>query len=269
MSRRFCLPVAVSVACAPPTAPTGPVETGWTQVWSDEFDGPAGAAPAEHWKPDVGGDGWGNNQLEFNTDRIENAFLDGDGNLVIRALTEDYEGNRYTSARLTTAGSVEVGPARVEARIQAPAGDGIWPAFWLLGSDIGTLGWPACGEIDIFELRGQEPEVVLTTVHGPGYSGADGIGTTSVLPDATAADSFHTYAVDIDPDHLVWWVDGRRVHTVRPGDLPDGAAWAFDDTFFLILNVAVGGNLVGDPNATTPFPADLRVDWVRVFERSQ
>ena len=269
MNRLQMATIATLTACTQTSTQTGPVETGWTQVWADEFTGAAGAPPAVHWKPDIGGDGWGNEQLEYNTDRIENAFLDGEGNLVIRAIAEEYEGNRYTSARLTTADSLTFGPARVEARIQAPAGDGIWPAFWLLGSDISTIGWPACGEIDIFELRGQEPEVVLTTVHGPGYSGADGIGTTSVLPDASASDAFHTYAVDIDPDHLVWWVDGRRVHTVRPGDLPDGTAWAFDGTFFLILNVAVGGHLVGDPTDATPFPADLRVDWVRVYERTQ
>jgi len=242
---------------------------GWVQVWADEFDGAAGSAPGSHWVPDVGGDGWGNNQLEHNTDRIDNAFLDGDGHLVIRAQREDYEGNAYTSARLTTRDTVEHGPARIEARIKVPEGKGIWPAFWLLGADFDEVGWPTCGEIDILEVRGSQPHTVLTTVHGPGYSGGDGVGTTTVLPDATASEDFHVYAVDIDPHHIVWWIDGRRVHTVRLGDIPGGTAWAFDDPFFIILNVAVGGHFVEPPDADTPLPADMVVDYVRVFERAR
>ncbi len=254
-------------ACSDDTGATGPVPTGWVQTWADEFDGAAGAAPGDAWVADVGGDGWGNDQLEFNTDRTDNAFLSGTGELIIRAQREDYEGNAYTSARLTTLGTVDVGPGRVEARIKVPAGTGIWPAFWLLGTDFEDVGWPNCGEIDILEVRGSTPEAVLSTVHGPGYSGSGGVGTTTVLPEATAAEEFHTYAVDIDPEHLVWWIDGKRVHTVRPGDLPGGTPWAFDDAFFIILNVAVGGAFVLPPTDETPMPADMRIDWVRVYER--
>jgi len=264
--RRLLLLTAL-VGCTATSEDTGPVSTGWTQVWADEFDGTAGSAPADHWVPDVGGDGWGNSQLEHNTDRTDNAFLDGGGHLVIRALREDYEGNAYTSARLTTRDTVEHGPARIEASIQVPQGAGIWPAFWLLGADFPEVGWPGCGEIDILEVRGSQPERVITTVHGPGYSGGEGVGTATVLPDATASETFHTYAVDIDPEHIVWWIDGQRVHTVRPGDLPGGTAWAFDDPFFIILNVAVGGHFVEPPSEDTPFPADMVVDYVRVFER--
>lgn len=255
------------VGCASATDEAGPVPTGWSEVWADEFDGVAGSAPADHWVADVGGDGWGNSQLEFNTDRTDNAFLDGEGRLVIRAQSEDYEGNAYTSARLTTMGNVEHGPARIEARIMVPEGPGLWPAFWLLGADFEEVGWPTCGEIDILEVKGSEPDRVITTVHGPGYSGGEGVGTATVLPEESASDAFHTYAVDIDPEHIVWWIDGRRVHTVRPGDLPGGTAWAFDDPFFVILNLAVGGQFVQPPSADTELPADMLVDYVRIYER--
>jgi beta-glucanase (GH16 family) len=257
----------LSVACADEAEQTEPVATGWELVWSDEFDGAAGSGPADHWVPDVGGDGWGNDQLEYNTDRTDNAFLDGSGNLVIRAQPEEYEGNAYTSARLTTKGTVTVGRSRVEARIKVPEGQGIWPAFWLLGADIDDVGWPTCGEIDILETKGDDTQTVITTVHGPGYSGGEGVGTSTVLADTSASDDFHVYAVDIDDGHLVWWVDDRRVHTVRIGDLPGGTAWAFDNDFFIILNVAVGGNFLDPPDDSTPFPADLVVDYVRVYER--
>jgi beta-glucanase (GH16 family) len=245
------------------------VDNAWVQVWSDEFDGAAGSPvdPAT-WNHDVGGDGWGNEQLEHNTDRTDNAFHDGEGHLVIRAQREDYEGNAYTSARITSKDKVEVGPARIEARIKVPSGQGIWPAFWMLGEDFDEVGWPTCGEIDILELRGEEPETLITTVHGPGYNGGGGISDYKELIGAAWSDDFHVYAVDIDPEHLVWWVDGERVHTVRPGDLPAGTSWAFDRAFFLILNVAVGGMFVQPPTDETPFPADMLVDWVRVYERA-
>jgi beta-glucanase (GH16 family) len=261
--------LGLAVAGCTDDAPPSAVDTSWELVWEDAFDGPAGSAPADHWVPDVGGDGWGNEQLEHNTDRTDNAFLDGDGHLVIRAQPEDYEGNAYTSARLTTSGTVEVGPARVEGRIKLPEGTGIWPAFWMLGADFEEVGWPTCGEIDILETKGEDPQTVITTVHGPGYSGGEGVGTSTVLPDTSSSEDFHTYAVDIDPEHLVWWIDGQRVHTVRVGDIPGGTAWAFDGPFFLILNVAVGGSFLSPPDASTPFPADMVVDYVRVYERAE
>ncbi len=259
---------ALSWGCTDTDDGFASVDNAWVEVWSDTFDGPAGSAPSDDWVADVGGDGWGNDQLEFNTDRTDNAFLDGSGNLVIRAQAEAYEDNAYTSARLTTRGTVERGPARFEGRIKMPEGKGIWPAFWLLGSDYEEVGWPLCGEIDILETRGSEPRTVITTVHGPGYSGGDGVGNTTVLSDSTTADAFHTYAVDVDPEHIVWWVDGQRVHTVRVGDIPGGTAWAFDGPFFMILNVAVGGHFDGDPDDTTVFPAEMVVDEVRVYERA-
>lgn len=257
------------VGCAASEDGYEEVENAWVEVWSGTFDGPAGSAPGPEWVPDVGGDGWGNNQLEYNTDRTDNAYLDGDGHLVISARTETYEGNAFTSARLTTSGTVERGPARFEGRIKMPEGKGIWPAFWLLGSDFEEVGWPNCGEIDILETRGSEPRTVINTVHGPGYSAGEGVSNTTVLAEGSTASDFHTYAVDIDPEHIVWWVDDQRVHTVRVGDIPGGTPWAFDGPFFIILNVAVGGHFDGDPDATTVFPAEMVVDEVRVYERAQ
>jgi beta-glucanase (GH16 family) len=254
------------LACVAPDAP--PFEDGWTLVWSDTFDGPAGAAPDPSvWIPDVGGDGWGNEQLEHNTDRVENAALDGEGRLAITARREDYGGNAYTSARLTTNGTLAFGPGRFEADLKMPAGTGLWPAFWLLGDDFDEVGWPACGEIDVMEFRGEEPDVTLATVHGPGYSGGASYGDDYRLREGTFADTFHTFAVDVDEDHIAFWVDDTRVHVVRPGDLP--GAWAFDGEFFLLLNLAVGGTFLEEPTDETPFPATFLVDAVRVYERAQ
>jgi beta-glucanase (GH16 family) len=254
-------------ACSSPDD-AAPFETGWTLVWTESFDGAAGSPPdPEVWVHDVGGDGWGNAQLEYNTDRTDNAALDGEGRLAITARREAYQGNAYTSARITTNGLKSFGMGRIEADLQMPAGQGLWPAFWMLGTDFGDVGWPDCGEIDIMELRGEEPEVTLATVHGPGYSGPASYGDTYRLRDSTFADGFHTFAVDIEPDHLAFWMDDARVHVVRPGDLP--GAWAFDDEFFLLLNLAVGGYFLDEPTDDTPFPATFLVDEVRAYERTQ
>lgn len=256
------------LACTAP--PETALDTSWTMVWSDTFDGPAGSAPdPEVWVPDVGGDGWGNNQLEYDTDRLDNASLDGLGRLAITARAEAMGDNAYTSARLTTRGTFTHGAGRYEADLQIPAGKGLWPAFWLLGTGIDTTGWPGCGEVDVMEAKGEDPDTSYATVHGPGYSGAGGISDGYTMTDGSLADGFHTFAVDIDPDHLAFWVDGDRVQTVRPGDLPTGTDWVFDGDWFLILNLAVGGNYVEAPDDSTPFPATLLVDAVRVYERTQ
>ena len=253
-------------ACAAPADPV--LDNGWTLVWEDTFDGPSGTPPDPTvWVPDVGGGGWGNEQLEYNTDRTENAALDGLGRLAITARREAYEGNAYTSARLTTNGTLSFAAGRFEADLQMPAGQGLWPAFWMLGDDFEELGWPACGEVDIMELRGEEPDTMLATVHGPGYSGAASLGDSYRLREGTFTEAFHTFAVDIDEEHLVFWVDNHRVHTVRPGDLP--GAWAFDGEWFLLLNLAVGGVFLEEPTPDTPFPSTFLIDAVRAYERSQ
>lgn len=247
--------------------PRDPLE-GYTLAWSDEFDGGAGEAPDPAvWSFDVGGGGFGNNQLEYNTDRAENAALDGAGNLAIVARREAYEGNAYTSARMKTQGAVEVQYGRIEARISLPEGQGIWPAFWMLGANFETVGWPQCGEIDIMEYRGQDPAIVLGTAHGPGYSAAQGISERTAVSGG-AAGSFHVYAVEWEPEAIRWYVDGVEYHSLTPGDLPAGARWVFDQPFFMILNVAVGGSFVGSPDASTRFPQAMLVDWVRVYERA-
>lgn len=254
------------VACTAPDS--GAYDPSWSLVWEDDFDGAAGTAPDPSvWVPDVGGDGWGNDQLEYDTDRVENVALDGEGRLAITARKEDYEGNAYTSARLTTSGTLSFGAGRFEAVLKPPAGTGLWPAFWLLGDDYADVGWPNCGEVDIMELRGEEPDVSLATVHGPGYSGASGYGDSLRLRDGDFSDDFHTFAVDIDEEHLTFWMDDTRVGVVRPGDV-DGA-WVFDGEWFLLLNLAVGGTFLAEPDDSTPFPATYLIDAVRVYERAQ
>lgn len=244
---------------------TGPELPPLVLTWQDEFDGPAGQAPdPAKWVHDVGTD-WGNNQLEYDTDRTENVALDGQGNLVIVARREDYMGCAYTSGRINTGGRFAQTRGRFEARIQLPAGQGLWPAFWLLGADIGTTGWPGCGEIDILEYRGQEPSVVHGSLHGPGYSGGNAVTNRFVLPRGRFDAGFHVFAVDWSADAIRWSVDGTTYATATPADLPPGTTWVFGHPFFVILNVAVGGNFVGGPDASTVFPQTMTVDYVRVY----
>jgi len=173
--------------------------TGWRLVWSDEFEGAAGSAvDSTKWKFDLGNNnGWGNAELEDYTNRTQNAALDGNGNLVITARKEALGGQQYTSSRLLTQGKATWTYGRFEARIQIPKGQGIWPAFWMLGDNIGTAGWPTCGEVDVMENIGREPALVHGTMHGPGYSGGNGIGGPASLPgNATYAAGFHVFAVE-------------------------------------------------------------------------
>ena len=242
---------------------------GWKVVWSDEFDGAAGAAPdPSRWSHEVGNHGWGNRELQAYTNRPENAALDGGGHLVITARRERWTGSEYTSARITTRGKFEQAYGRFEARMQLPSGRGLWPAFWLLGADFAQVTWPGCGEIDVMESRGAQPWRSTASAHGPGYSAGSALTAAFDAPDGTTlADGFHDYAVEWEPEELRFSVDGAVFHTVRATRLPGGARWVFDHPFFLILNVAVGGNYGGPPDATTPFPQTLRVDHVRVSTR--
>ena len=253
----------------------------WELVWSDEFEGPAGPLPAGSvWTPEIGDGtdhgipGWGNAERQTYTAEPENLALDGEGHLVIRAVETDgdaplcYYGApcEYTSARIITRGALEVEYGRIEGRIKIPYGQGLWPAFWMLGNDIGEVGWPQSGEIDIMENVGREPHWVHGTIHGPGYSGGDGIGRGTTLPDGGRfADDFHVYAIEWWPDRITWSVDGVEYSTLTPADLPSGARWVFDHPFFLILNVAVGGHWPGYPDQTTTFPQEMLVDYVRVY----
>jgi beta-glucanase (GH16 family) len=265
--------VLVSLAAAQATG--SQAAPAWKLVWSDEFNGPKGSAvDASKWVTETGGGGWGNNELEYYTARLENASQQ-DGNLVIKVLAEKYTGadgvtRNYTSARLKTQGKFSQAYGRFEARIKIPRGQGIWPAFWMLGNDVDKPGWPNCGEIDIMENIGKEPELVHGTVHGPGYSGKDGIGTPFALPaDQRFADDFHVFAVEWQPDAIRFYVDEHLYTTRTPAELPQGTKWVYDHPFFLLLNVAVGGGWPGNPDATTVFPQTMLVDYVRVYERDR
>jgi beta-glucanase (GH16 family) len=193
--------------------------------------------------------------------------------LVIRAARETLTGadgirREYTSARLKTSGRFAQTYGRFEARIRVPRGQGIWPAFWMLGADIETVGWPACGEIDVMENIGRESALVHGTIHGPGYSGGQAIGRSFALPGgASFADDFHVFGVDWEPRAIRWSVDGVLYQTRTPADLPSGARWVFDHPFFLLLNVAVGGAWPGNPDSSTAFPQEMQVDWVRVYQQ--
>lgn len=252
-----------SVACG-----KNPTKTNWEIAWQDEFSGPAGQLPnPANWVFDVGTD-WGNAQLEYDTARPDNVSLDGAGNLAITARRESYSGREYTSGRINTRGLFEQAGGRFEARMRMPSGQGMWPAFWLLGSNIATSPWPACGEIDIMEYRGQDPHRVLGSLHGPGYSGGGAISKTYTVPGAGMDASFHVYAVEWSSSKITWFVDDVAYATAAPGSLPGGTTWVFNRPFFIILNLAVGGNFVGPPDANTTFPQQLLVDYVRVYRRS-
>ena len=247
-------------------AATGPELKPYALTWRDEFDGPAGQSPdPANWQYDIGGSGWGNAQLEYDTNRPENVSLDGQGHLTIVARREDYQGRAYTSARINTLGRFEQARGRFEARIKLPVGQGIWPAFWLLGGNFAAVGWPTCGEIDIMEYRGQLPRVINGSLHGPGYSGGQALGGPFELPLGTFDGTFHVFAVEWDSSRITWLVDGIAYQRVTPDQLPSGARWVFDHPFFIILNVAVGGNYVGPPDASTSFPQTMTIDYVRVY----
>ena len=256
------------------TATAAPDPTVWSLVWHDEFDGPDGSSldPAK-WVMETGGSGWGNNELEYYTDRPLNAHIEN-GALVIKALQETFTGSdgvtrNFTSARLKTQGKFSLTYGRIEARLKIPFGQGLWPAFWTLGTDIGQVGWPACGEMDIMENIGREPSMVHGTIHGPGYSGANGIGAAySLTGGPRFADDFHTFAIEWEPNVIRFYVDGLLYNTITPANLPPNSNWVFSHPFFILLNVAVGGFWPGNPDASTIFPQTMTVDYVRVYQRS-
>lgn len=246
--------------------PLDPEVPKWKLVWQDEFEGTEGQVPdATKWLYDIGtGDnGWGNQELQYYTDRTENISLDGSGNLVITARRESFGGQPFTSARIKTQGRFEQTFGRFEARIKLPWGPGIWPAFWMLGSDVEIVGWPQCGEIDIMEYRGQQPNLVHGSIHGPGYSGGGAITKSFGFENNRFDVDFHLFAVEWGNEYLRFYVDDILYQEVKPEDLP--GPWVFDKPFFIILNVAVGGSYVGFPTSQTPFPQEMLVDYVRVY----
>ncbi len=270
-----------AASASPLTSPAGSAissaDPGWTLAWGDEFDEPAGSPPnPAHWGYALGDGtaesvaGWGNNELETYTDDPANAATDGNGNLVITARVADpgidcyYGPCKYTSARLLTREKYELAYGRIEARVKVPSGTGLWPAFWMLGTNIGSVGWPDCGEIDVMENVGRQPNKLYGTLHGPGYSGSNGYGSTTDLP-APVADDFHVFAVDWQRDRIVWTVDGAEYHTASPADVAPND-WVYNHEFYLLLNLAVGGNFGGPVSPDTVFPASMLVDYVRVYQ---
>jgi beta-glucanase (GH16 family) len=261
--------------CSDPAGNCGAPPPPPVLVWQDEFDGPQGTS-FDHakWAADTGGSGFGNQEREFYTTRTENAALDGNGHLVITAIAEPantpytcwYGACRYTSTRLKTQGVISWTHGRFEARIKVPRGQGMWPAFWMLGADIGTVGWPQSGEIDIMENIGKEPSTVHGTIHGPGYSGANGIGRPFALQSGSFSDDFHVFAVEWRANYVAWYVDGTIYHQMSPQEIPSGAQWVFEHPFFILLNLAVGGAWPGDPDGTTTFPQQMVVDYVRIYK---
>ena len=240
----------------------------WQLTWSDDFDGLAGESPdAGKWTFDIGtgpnNDGWGNSELQYYTDRTTNASLDGNGNLVITARRELYAGSAFTSARINTRETFEQAYGRIEARIKTPWGPGIWPAFWMLGSNAGAVGWPQCGEIDIMELRGQKPNIINGTVHGPGYSGSASITKAFALENSRYDVDYHLFAVEWGEDYIDFFVDSTLYQRITPDKVTGD--WVFDHPFYILLNVAVGGNYLGFPTDQTPFPQSMLVDYVKVY----
>lgn len=223
------------------------------------------------WTYDIGGWGWGNGEAQYYTDRLENARVEN-GLLVIEARQEKFEDSYYTSARLMTQGRQSFQYGRIEARIKVPEGAGLWPAFWMLGNDFQrdpanplSSNWPHVGEIDIMEHVGREPDLIMGTAHGPGYSGAGGLGRWNRQEYAIASD-FHTYAIEWKEDEIIWLYDGEPYFTLTP-EIVGNREWVFNKEFFLILNLAVGGQLAGTIGLDTQFPANLYVDYVRVYQR--
>lgn len=233
-------------------------------VMQDEFD-TNGAPNNTIWTYNLGtgNNGWGNSELQYYTDNSKNVTVK-DGMLQITAIKEDFNGAQYTSARLLTKGLFEKKYGRFEARIKLPYGQGLWPAFWLLGADSDTNTWPQCGEIDIMEFKGQEPTTVHGTVHGPGYSGGNPITKSYSLVNSRFDTDFHIFGIEWGENYINFYVDNVLYNQITPNKVT--GKWVYDHPFYIILNLAVGGNYVGSPNAETVFPQTMYVDYVRVYE---
>lgn len=274
--------LSASVACTgstPPVQSTPPPDV-WTRVWSDEFDGAAGARiDSTKWRYDIGDGcqdgncGWGNNEKEYYTNASENIALNGQGQLMIVArsapsgLTCYYGPCRYTSAKVTTRGKVLVAPGRVEARIKLPAGQGLWPAFWMLGHTHPSVPWPVCGELDIMENKGSQPSTTSSAVHGPGYSGATPFAHAQTLVGGTFSADFHTFAVEWDSAHVRFFIDDTAHYGITRAALEQFGNSILGQPFYLIINLAVGGHFDGDPQSDAILPATMLVDYVRAYTK--
>jgi beta-glucanase (GH16 family) len=269
--RLLVLGVTILFAGLAARAQSIPTVSQWKLTWADEFDGPNGSPPDRaKWNIVTGGKGFGNNELETYTARSANVRQQ-DGNLVITARKEDLTGSdgirrNFTSARINTHGRFSQAYGRFEARIKLPTGKGIWPAFWLLGDNHETNHWPNCGEIDILETIGAT-DTMYSTLHGPGYSGGNGISQKFPLPAGESVATFHVYAVEWAPNEIEFFFDDHLIVRRTSADLPASTKWVYDHPFYILLNLAVGGNWPGSPDETTIFPQQMLVDYVRVYQR--
>lgn len=233
-------------------------------VIEDNFDA-TGTINTSLWGYDIGNgnNGWGNNELQYYTDKSQNIKVE-DGLLKITAVKESFMGSGYTSARILTKGKFEQKYGRMEARIKVPYGKGLWPAFWMLGANSETVAWPQCGEIDIMEYLGSKPTSIFGTVHGPGYSGGEAISKNYVLTNNRFDNDFHIFGIEWGENYVNYYVDGDLYNQITPKDVK--GEWVFNQPFYIILNMAVGGNFPGSPNAETTFPQTMLVDYVRVYQ---
>ena len=250
---------------APTVTPTPTPTPTPTLVWSDEFNGPAGAAPdPAKWSVRTGNQG---DCLNYYTTQGSNASLDGAGHLAIVALKQSYDGYPYTTARIDTRGLFSMTYGSIQASIKLPAGQGLWPAFWAEGTDVGSgVSWPQCGEMDIMENIGNDMYTEYVHIHGPSASGSYGPGA-AVSSAISLATAFHTYGVNWSPNSVQFTFDGVPCGTYTPASLSPGDTWVFNKPFFLILSMCVGGDWPGPPNQYTVFPATMLVDWVRVYSQ--
>lgn len=267
-------------ACSTASIVSTPSPVTWVQVWSDEFDGAAGARIDDtKWSYQTadgckeGICGWGNTEKEYYTDASENIALNGQGQLAIVAraapagLACYYGACRYTSGKITTRGKMLAQPGRVEARIKLPAGQGLWPAFWMLGYTSPTTPWPDCGEIDIMENKGSQAATTSSALHGPGYSGQTPLAHAHNLASGALSDDFHTFAVEWDSLFVRFFVDGALHYEIARDAVERYGKSVLDQPYFVILNLAVGGHFDGDPQSDAIFPATMLVDYVRVYVR--
>lgn len=255
-----------------------PGPDGWELVWSDEFNEEEGTAPnPDNWSYEIGDGtingipGWGNDERQYYTDSTDNAATDGEGNLVITLLEATdgelcYYGEcEYTSARLLTKHKAEFAYGRIEASIEVPEGEaGLWPAFWSLGTDIDQVGWPQTGEIDFMEYVSKDPTEVFGTIHGPGYAGGASFGDT-IEVEGGVPGAFRTTTIEWTPDRIEWALDGTTYHTAIPDDVAPNE-WVFNHPFFLLLNMAIGGNFGGAIDPALDFPKEMKIDYVRVYQ---
>ncbi len=255
----------------------------WTLQWSDEFNAAAGTYPnSKNWTYDTGNSGFGNPEIENYcvpgsniapcVGSKPNAYQDGNGNLVVTAIRDS--SGQWTSARLKSQGLVQPQYGRIEARMKLPVGDGFWPAFWMLGADINSTPWPGCGEQDIMEwVQSYTPTTTSSTTHGPGYSGANGIGARFTFPGGGRVDdsNYHIYGVIWAPNSIQYYRDSPSnvFETLTSSTIPSGSTWPFNNPFFLLLNLAIGnGGFPGTTDSSTPSTATMLVDYVRIYQSS-